>query len=112
MLNSFWPSFGLPTDEDVFHALHRSFPVSGLDKGRCADTDVYKMHDSLDGAKGSVFMVTNVRVLHASYNQVLGNWTTDWEYELRAIEGPPSVEPDGRTYFLVIKPREERRPVY
>ena len=60
----------------------------------------------------SVFMVTNVRVLHASYNQVLGNWTTDWEYELRAIEGPPSVEFDGRTYFIVIKPREERRPVY
>ena len=70
------------------------------------------MHDSLDGAKSNVFMVTNVRVLHASYNQVLGNWTTDWEYELRAIEGPPSVEFDGRTYFVVIKPREERRPVY
>ena len=44
--------------------------VSGLDKGRCADTDVYKMHDSLDDAKSCVFMVTNVRVLYASYNQV------------------------------------------
>ena len=55
---------------------------------------------------------TSYPSINLGYIQVLGNWTTDWEYELRAIEGPPSEGFDGRTYFVVIKPREERRPVY
>jgi vacuolar protein sorting-associated protein 13A/C len=86
--------------------------LKDLEKGRYADSDAYVVHDSLDGGKHSVFLVTNKRVMFVVHNQVLGTWTVDWEFEYSAIEGPPPTGmEDGGGWYLVIKPREERKRV-
>ncbi len=84
-----------------------------LEKGRYADTDAYVTHEPIDIERNSVFMVTSKRVLYATYNQILGTWNVDWEFELGAIVGPPPVGSDDerRGWYFIIRPVEERKKV-
>ncbi len=103
-----------------------------LEKGRYADTDVYVTHSDIDADRSSVFLVTSRRVLFVVYSQVLGTWSVDWEFEYSAITGPPPTGKETKgggggggsghsgdpgsggaqeSWYLIIKPKEERRKV-
>ncbi len=91
-----------------------------VEKGRYAESDAYVAHVEIDTSSpaSSVFLVTSKRVLFAVYNQVLGTWSVDWEFEYCAITGPPPTGKEKRpggggkekeSWYLIIKPKEERR---
>ena len=63
-----------------------------LEKGKYADSDLYVTHQLIDKSdRPSVLLVSNRRILFMSYQSVLGNWTTDWEYLYADITGPPAI---------------------
>ena len=62
-----------------------------LEKGKYADSDSYVTHELIQSDRPSVLLVSNRRILFMSYQSVLGNWTTDWEYEYKDITGPPTI---------------------
>lgn len=87
--------------------------LSYLDKGRYAHSgDVYVAHEIVQGAdKESVILVTSKRIVFIVYQQVLGNWTSEWEFSYPAITGPPSVafEDSNNSWYIVIKPKEDEK---
>jgi len=41
----------------------------------------------------------------------MGGWSTDWEYEYRALQGIPTIEKEGNRWFIIILPKEEKKSV-
>lgn len=35
----------------------------------------------------------------------MGGWSTDWEYEYRALQGIPTIEKEGNRWFIIILPK-------
>lgn len=81
-----------------------------LAKGIYAAEDTYMLHEFTIAQK-EVFLLTNKRLLYLTYNNVMGSWSVDWEFEFLAITGPPIVERDGNRWYLTILPKDERKKV-
>lgn len=81
-----------------------------LAKGIYALEDIYMLHEFTIAQK-EVFLLTNKRLLYLTYNNVMGSWSVDWEFEFQAITGPPIVERDGNRWYLTILPKDERKKV-
>ena len=99
-----------------------------LEKGKYAHTDTYITHEKITAAdKKSVLLLSNKQIFFIVYNQMMGNWSNEWSYNLPEITGPPAVEDDNTRVnngvngprssadqessraYLYIKPREERK---
>ena len=39
----------------------------------------------------------------------MGSWSVEWQFEFSAITGPPSVQQEGRRWYLIISPKEEKK---
>ena len=98
-----------------------------LEKGKYKD-DTYITHEKITAAdRKSVLLLSNKQIFFIVYNQMMGNWSIEWDYSLPDITGPPAVENDNSRAdnginqsrvptdqghcmaYLYIKPKEERK---
>ena len=70
-----------------------------LDKGKYAKTDIYVAHENVAADAPSVLMVSNKRILFMSYQSVLGNWTTAWEFVYADITIPATGRVNCDSFF-------------
>ena len=89
--------------------------LKAVDKGKYADSDVYVTHSDIEADKQSAIIITSKRILFVVYNQMLGNWTIDFEFAYNDITGPPPTgkernENGKDVWYIIIKPKAEERP--
>ena len=69
-----------------------------LEKGKYKE-DTYITHEKITAAdRKSVLLLSNKQIFFIVYNQMMGNWSIEWEYSLPEITGPPAVDPFVRRY--------------
>lgn len=47
-----------------------------------------------------------------SYQSVLGNWTTAWEFAYADITGPPATGREDDHWFIVIEPKDQKQTYF
>ena len=85
----FLKSDGITRPYNLFEAEGWKF-LRDLEKGKYSESDTYVTHEEIPSERKEVFLVTNRRILVMNYQNVLGSWSIDWQYEYKDITGPPA----------------------
>jgi len=104
----FLKSDGITRPYNLFEAEGWKF-LRDLEKGKYSESDTYVTHEEIPSERKDVFLVTNRRILVMNYQNVLGSWSIDWQYEYKDITGPPTCGDISGKYYINFKPKNEKK---